>query len=74
MIRTQIYITEEEKKGLESLSSNTGKSQSELIRSAIDSFIESNQQKNKKSILKNSFGMWKNNKFDFEASRKSLDR
>ena len=74
MIRTQIYITEEEKKGLESLSSNTGKSQSELIRSAIDSFIESNQQKNKKSILQNSFGMWKNNKFDFETSRKSLDR
>lgn len=32
MIRTQIYITEQEKHSLQSLGITTGKSQSELIR------------------------------------------
>lgn len=35
MIRTQVYITEQEKKALTQLSKQTGQSQSELIREAI---------------------------------------
>lgn len=35
MIRTQVYITEQEKKALAQLSKQTGQSQSELIREAI---------------------------------------
>ncbi|MCK5058476.1 MAG: ribbon-helix-helix protein, CopG family, partial [Candidatus Aminicenantes bacterium] len=35
MIRTQIYLTEEEKSALSSLSTQSGKSLSELIREAV---------------------------------------
>lgn len=74
MVRTQIYITEKEKHSLQMLSNQTGKSQSELIRIAIDSLIEENQQFSKKESLKAAFGMWKDNDFEFESSRKTLDR
>jgi ribbon-helix-helix CopG family protein len=39
MVRTQIYLTENEKETLQSLSKETGKTQSELIRTAIERFI-----------------------------------
>ena len=39
MVRTQIYLTEREQKALRSMSSLTGKSQSELIREALDTMI-----------------------------------
>jgi len=74
MIRTQVYITEKEKESLESLSQSTGKSQSELIRNAIDTFIESNKKENKKASLLNAFGMWKHNDHDFQKTRKTMDR
>ena len=74
MIRTQVYITTEEKKSLESLAQSTGKSQSELIRNAIDTFIETNNSQNKKASLLNAFGMWKTNDHDFQKTRESMDR
>ena len=74
MVRTQVYITEKEKHSLQALSNKTGKSQSELIRIAIDSLIEEKQKQDKKESLKSAFGMWKDNEFDFESSRKTLDR
>ncbi len=39
MIRTQIYLTEQERDGLRALAAESGKKQSELIRAAIDSLI-----------------------------------
>lgn len=39
MERTQIYVTEEQKKILSILSEKTGESQSVLIRKALDEFI-----------------------------------
>lgn len=74
MIRTQVYITKEEKESLESLAQSTGKSQSELIRNAIDTFIETNNSQNKKTSLLNAFGMWKTNDHDFKTTRESMDR
>ena len=74
MIRTQVYITKEEKERLESMAMSTGKSQSELIRNAIDSFIHSNNKENKKQALSSAFGMWKANKHDFQQTRESMDR
>ena len=32
MVRTQIYLTEEERRGLKALGDSTGKKQAELIR------------------------------------------
>ena len=74
MIRTQVYITEVEKKSLKILAASTGKSQSELIRIAIDSLIEKNQKQNKKESLLNAFGMWSESDHDFQESRQSMDR
>ena len=39
MVRTQIYLTEEERDGLSVLSETSGKKQSKLIREAVDCFI-----------------------------------
>jgi metal-responsive CopG/Arc/MetJ family transcriptional regulator len=74
MVRTQVYITEKEKRSLEILSHKTGKSQSELIRIAIDSLIEEKQKQDKTESLKAVFGMWKDNSYDFESSKKTMDR
>lgn len=40
MIRTEIYLTEEEQGGLKAISKSTGTSQSELICNAVDKFIK----------------------------------
>ena len=57
MIRTQVYITEEEKNILHLLSRQTKKNQSELIREAIDCFSK-NLLKDKNTILREAAGMW----------------
>jgi len=43
LVRTQIYLTEEERQALKSMAANTGRKQSELIREAIDQMIEKYQ-------------------------------
>ena len=50
MIRTQIYITTQEKKALTQIALHTGESQSELIRKTIDLLCQSNQTSAKKII------------------------
>ncbi len=61
MIRTQIYITAEEKHILQLLSKQTKKTQSELIRAAIDSFSKQ-LLKDKDNVLKEAAGMWSKRK------------
>lgn len=39
MIRTQVYLTDQQRSELALLSKSKGKKQSELIREAIDQFI-----------------------------------
>ena len=58
MIRTQIYLTEEEKKGLESLSSLKGVSQSDLIRQAIDDLLARTNKVDKTEIIEDMAGIW----------------
>lgn len=61
MIRTQVYITEQEKKALTQLSKQTGQSQSELIRQGIDLLCQSIQDKSKDRLkrMRAAFGIWK---------------
>lgn len=59
MVRTQIYLTEEEKKGLESVSSLKGVSQSDLIRQAIDDLLARTGKINKAGIIEDIAGIWK---------------
>ena len=58
MIRTQIYITEEEKKGLEAVANSQGVSQSNLIRQAIDNFLARTGKFNKIALLDEIAGIW----------------
>jgi RNase adaptor protein for sRNA GlmZ degradation len=76
MIRTQIYLTEEEKSALSSLSTQSGKSLSELIREAVDNLISRYSQSKRQHILDRTAGMWKDREDlpDFDKLRKEWDR
>jgi Arc/MetJ-type ribon-helix-helix transcriptional regulator len=62
MVRTQIYLTEEEKKGLESVALSQGVSQSDLIRQAIDDLLARTGNIDKDEILDEIAGIWANKK------------
>jgi hypothetical protein len=58
MVRTQIYLTEEEKTGLESVALSRGIRQSEIIRKAIDDLLSRQGTVNKSEILDKISGVW----------------
>jgi predicted transcriptional regulator len=76
MMRTQIYLTEEEKDGLDAVAKSTDKKQSEIIREAVDRFLDLATGNHRKNILDQAAGMWRNRKDlpDFAAARRSWDR
>ncbi len=76
MVRTQVYLTEEEHQGLKALSAHLGKKQSELIRAAIDKLIAENSRGERLALMRSARGMWKNRKDlpDFSALREEADR
>lgn len=76
MVRTQIYLTEEERRGLEAVAKSTNKKQSVLLREAVDRFLDLARGNHRKAILKEAAGMWKDRTDlpDFAATRRSLDR
>lgn len=76
MVRTQIYLTEEERDGLTALAGATGKRQSELIREALDRYIIHHSKTRRKAIVEAAAGLWKQRTDipDFAAIRKDLDR
>lgn len=76
MNRTQIYLTEEEQKALFSIANQTGKSKSELIRNAIDDYIEKFVKKNRLTLLRKARGIWQNRLDlpDFDKLRKEFNR
>lgn len=76
MVRTQIYLTEKERDALRDLARQTGKKQSELIRRAIDDFIDRFQPRDRRAMLEQARGMWKDRDDlpDFRALRREFDR
>jgi len=76
MVRTQIYMTEQERTGLGALAEATGKKQAELIREAIDRLLDTVSDRRRSSVLDSAAGMWRNRRDlpDFEATRQSWDR
>lgn len=61
MVRTQIYLNEDQKEALERLSAERHVSMAELIRTAIDQLIDEDRMQGHRleSALKKSFGLWK---------------
>jgi metal-responsive CopG/Arc/MetJ family transcriptional regulator len=76
MIRTQIYLTEEEKTALNALSVQMGKRQSEIIREAVDRFLARYSQSRRQQILDRVAGIWKYREDlpEIEELRKDWDR
>ena len=78
MVRTQIYLTEQEQSALRQLSRQFKQSQSELIRQAIDRFIEESQRRDRSTILQAAAGLWSDTKpsedVNFQALRAEANR
>ena len=76
MERTQIYLTEAERRALKALATRLDRSQSALIREAIDRYVDRYQEGNRLGLLRTARGMWadKQGLPDFEVVRQELDR
>ena len=76
MVRTQVLLTDQEKKALSVLSLRLGRKQSELIREAIDSFIARFSTEKHEDIVDRLAGMWADREDSFTAKsvRKEWDR
>ena len=76
MVRTQIYLTEDQHSRLSVLSTQYGKKQSELIRQALDRYLVQFNDAHRQAVLDRAVGMWKHRKDlpDFVALRRSWDR
>jgi histidinol phosphatase-like PHP family hydrolase len=76
MIRTQIYLTEQERDALGKMAAETGLPQSELIRNAIDHFVALSSDAHRKAVLDRTAGLWKDRDDlpDFAAIRRQWDR
>jgi Arc/MetJ-type ribon-helix-helix transcriptional regulator len=58
MVRTQVYLTEEQDRGLKGLVASSGRKQSELIREAVDRLLAEHQPKDWRQALEGVRGMW----------------
>jgi len=76
MIRTQIYLTERQRDDIAALAKGTGKKKSELIREAVDLFIDRAGPNRREALLSQAAGIWKDRKDlpDFKAMRTEWDR
>ncbi len=76
MERTQIYLTEVERKTLRAMAVRLGRSQSALIREAVDRYIERDQEGSRVDLLRQARGLWAKREDlpDFEEVRRELDR
>ena len=70
MVRTQIYLTERQRDELAAIAKTAGKKQSELIREAVDRYIDQSSRSRREAVLREAAGIWKsrNDLPDFKAT------
>ena len=76
MERTQIYLTANERKALRALGRRLGRSQSALIRDAVDRYIDRYQEGNQLDLLRRGRAIWAKRRDlpEFGQVRRELDR
>ena len=76
MVRTQIYLTEDQRAEVAEIASRSGKRQSEVIREAVDRFIERKGRGRREAILREAAGVWRDRTdlLDLDALRRGWDR
>jgi hypothetical protein len=76
MVRTQIYLTEHQRDELAAIAKTSGKRQNELIREAVDRFIDQSGRSRREAVLREAAGIWKDRTDlpDFKATRAEWDR
>ena len=76
MVRTQIYLTEDQRAEIAAIASQSGKRQSEVIREALDHFLEQRSRRRRKAILREAAGIWRDRTDlpDLDALRRVWDR
>jgi hypothetical protein len=76
MERTQIYLTDKEKRAVRSIARSLGKTQSEVIRTAVDRFIDHESSVDRLELLRSGRGLWRDRQDlpDFGCLRRELDR
>lgn len=76
MVRTQIYLTEQQRTELAAIADHRGQRQSEVIREAVDRFIEQNSHRRREAILLRAAGVWRGRVQvpDFAGLRRGWDR
>ncbi len=76
MRRTQIYLTEREQTAVRSIARRLGKTQSEVIRTAVDRFIDRETRADRLELLRSARGLWKDRRDlpETAALRREWDR
>ena len=76
MQRTQIYLTDKEMKAVRAIARRLGKTQSEVIRTALDRFVEHETETGRIDLLRSGRGLWEDRRDlpDFSLLRRELDR
>jgi predicted DNA-binding protein len=58
MVRTQVYLTEAQERGLKQLAASTGRRQSALLREAIEGYLAEQKPRDWKEALEVVCGIW----------------
>lgn len=76
MRRTQIYLSDQEHASLRDLAKRCGRTQSALIREAVDAFLQRQQADGRLERLREGRGLWslRTDLPDWDALRRELDR
>jgi hypothetical protein len=76
MRRTQIYLTDREQTAVKSIARRLGKSQSEVIRTAVDRLIDRECSASRLDLIRSARGLWSDRQDlpDADALRSEWDR